>query len=166
MMRKLWVMLVSVAALVISISVFVVRAQETETKTKTNFMPKNVVDIPQDERKSAKPRMVEVEEELWYKLNQDVLKMEDELLKSKTELKVAQAEIERLKQSKKTVVVAGSNKKQAEEHRVKKNESLWKIALHYYNDAYKWHWIYKANIKQIDDPNAIYPEQILDIPRY
>jgi hypothetical protein len=165
-MKKLWVMLVSILVFVVSISVFVVKAQENETKTKTNFTPKNAVEIPQDERRSAKPRMVEVEEELWYKLNQDILKMEDELVKSKTELKVAQAEIERLRQSKKSVVVAGPNKKQAEEHRVKKNESLWKIALHYYNDAYKWRWIYKANMKQIDDPNGIYPEQILDIPRY
>jgi len=160
-------MLVSAAVLVISISVFVVKAQEAEIKPKTNFTPKNSLEIPQDERKSARPRMVEVEEELWYKLNQDILKMEDELVKSKTELKVAQAEIERLKVSKKTTVAAaGSSKKQAQEHRVKKNESLWKIALHYYNDAYKWRWIYKANIKQVDDPNAIYPEQILDIPRY
>lgn len=116
-------------------------------------------------RKSSKPRMIEVEEEVWFKLNQDLLDVQQELIKTKTELKISQAELEKEKSSR-------DNKdderlrKNATVHRVQKNESLWKIAVKYYKDPSKWRWLYKANIKQIDDPNLIYPEQILDVPQY
>ena len=115
------------------------------------------------EKSSAKPRMIEVEESAWVKLNQDLLKMQDELIKSRTEVKVAQAELEREKQAH---AEQAKGKSEVAVHRVMKNESLWKIAVKYYNDPFKWRWIFKANMRQVENPNLIYPEMILDMPRY
>lgn len=118
--------------------------------------------IKPPQKKSARPRMLEVEEELWFKLNQDLLSMQEELLKTKTELKIMQAELEEERRIKKE----GEPWRKKMVYKVQKNDSLWKIAMRYYNDPFKWRWIYKANLKQVEDPNFIYPEQILDIPRH
>lgn len=117
----------------------------------------------EEKRSSARPKMIEVEEEVWFKLNQDFLAMQEELVRTKIETKMAQAEVKQLKDK-----IASSNKTQGKTkvHRVNKNESLWKIAKRYYNDPFKWRWIYKANSNQIEEPALIYPEQILDIPQY
>ncbi|MCD6182071.1 MAG: LysM peptidoglycan-binding domain-containing protein [Candidatus Cloacimonetes bacterium] len=50
---------------------------------------------------------------------------------------------------------------------VKKGEYLAKISGYefIYNDATKWPIIYRANRDQIKDPNLIYPNQVLKIPR-
>ena len=55
----------------------------------------------------------------------------------------------------------------ANEHLVVRNEWLAKIAgyAEVYGDPFKWTLIYEANRNQIWDPNIIYPEQILTIPR-
>jgi len=46
-------------------------------------------------------------------------------------------------------------------------ECLWKIAAYpeVYGDAVKWPLIYRANKDQIKDPDLIYPNQVLEIPR-
>ena len=116
------------------------------------------------DKNSARPRMIEVEEELWYRLNKDLLELQDEIIKTKAKAKVDEAEMERLKNQLKE---SGKKKGRWQEvHRVQKNDSLWKIAKRYYNDPYKWRWIFKENIKQVTDPDMIYPEQVLDIPQY
>lgn len=53
------------------------------------------------------------------------------------------------------------------EHVVKKGESLWWIAQYedIFNDPFMWPLIYVANKDHIDNPDRIYPEQILRIPR-
>ena len=53
-------------------------------------------------------------------------------------------------------------------YEVKKGDSLWKISAKkdIYADPYKWVEIYKANRDKIDDPDVIFPGQILKIPRY
>jgi len=50
---------------------------------------------------------------------------------------------------------------------VVKGEYLSKIAGYHfiYNDPAKWGIIYRANRDQIKDPNLIYPDQVLKIPR-
>lgn len=52
-------------------------------------------------------------------------------------------------------------------HEVVKGECLWNIAR--YKDVYKnpfmWPTIYKANHDKINDPDLIYPKQVLSIPR-
>jgi nucleoid-associated protein YgaU len=52
-------------------------------------------------------------------------------------------------------------------HVVKKGECLWWIAqdVEVYNDPWQWSRIYEANREQIEDPDLIYPGQVLKIPR-
>ncbi len=52
-------------------------------------------------------------------------------------------------------------------HVVKKGECLWWIAEYedIYNDPFMWPLIYTANTDQIDNPDLIYPDQKLKIPR-
>lgn len=51
--------------------------------------------------------------------------------------------------------------------KVYRGEFLWKIASYpeVYNNGARWPEIYRANKDQIKDPNLIYPNQILEIPR-
>jgi nucleoid-associated protein YgaU len=55
----------------------------------------------------------------------------------------------------------------ATSHVVKKDECLWWIAQYreVYNDPWQWPRIYEANRDQIEDPDVIYPGQVLSIPR-
>ena len=50
---------------------------------------------------------------------------------------------------------------------VRKGECLWWIAQYkdLYDDPFQWPIIYDANRNQIEDPDLIYPGQILSIPR-
>ena len=52
-------------------------------------------------------------------------------------------------------------------HVVKKDECLWWIAeyVEVYNDPWQWSRIYEANRDQLEDPDLIYPGQVLKIPR-
>jgi LysM repeat protein len=52
-------------------------------------------------------------------------------------------------------------------HVVKKGECLWWIAEYedVYNDPFMWPLIYTANTDQINNPDLIYPDQKLKIPR-
>lgn len=120
----------------------------------------------QEKKVSARPRMIEVEESAWIKLNQDLLKMQDELIKTETDAKITRAELERERLNSAAKTGAKASRERLPVHRVLKKENLWKIARKYYNDPFKWRWIFKANIRQIENPNRIYPEMVLDIPRY
>ena len=50
---------------------------------------------------------------------------------------------------------------------VRKGECLWWISGYdeIYNDPLKWPVIYEANRDQIENPDLIYPDQVLRIPR-
>ena len=52
-------------------------------------------------------------------------------------------------------------------HTVRRGECLWWIAQYrnLYDDPFQWPIIYDANKSQIEDPDLIYPGQILSIPR-
>ncbi|MDD5724432.1 MAG: hypothetical protein PHY29_11960 [Syntrophales bacterium] len=62
---------------------------------------------------------------------------------------------------------AEGNAPLAREHFVKSGECLWWIAEYEdtYNDPFMWPLIYNTNKDRIDNPDRIYPEQILRIPR-
>ena len=47
---------------------------------------------------------------------------------------------------------------------VVKGDSLSHIAKHFYGHANHWHAIFEANRDQIDDPDKIFPGQVLKIP--
>ncbi|MFQ5685728.1 MAG: LysM peptidoglycan-binding domain-containing protein [Candidatus Scalindua sp.] len=49
-------------------------------------------------------------------------------------------------------------------HKVKPNDSLFKISRKYYGDEAKWHKIYEANKGEMSDPDALYVGQELLIP--
>ncbi len=51
-------------------------------------------------------------------------------------------------------------------HTVKKGDTLWDIAGHYYEDPFLWPIIYEANKNNIKDPHWIYPDQVFAIPPY
>ena len=53
------------------------------------------------------------------------------------------------------------------EHFVRWGESLWKIAGYerFYADSTRWREIYETNKDEIDDPNLIFPKQVLRVPR-
>lgn len=127
-----------------------------------NFQPKNFFQKKHVGPKSSGPRMIEVEEEVWFALHEEINTLRDEALRMQTRLKVAEAEIARLRESQ-YVEGGGAG---ATTYQVKEEDSLWKIAKKYYKDPFKWLWLFKANIAQLDDPDKIYPGQILDIPRY
>lgn len=50
---------------------------------------------------------------------------------------------------------------------VSSGENLWGISAleEVYNVPEKWPLIYKSNLDQIEDPDLIFPGQVLDIPR-
>jgi nucleoid-associated protein YgaU len=47
---------------------------------------------------------------------------------------------------------------------VQKGDTLSHIAKHHYGKASQWTRIYAANRDQLDDPDRIYPGQVLKIP--
>lgn len=49
-------------------------------------------------------------------------------------------------------------------HKVKPNDSLFKISRKYYGDAAEWYKIYEANKDEMSSPNALYIGQELLIP--
>jgi len=53
------------------------------------------------------------------------------------------------------------------EHVVKRGECLWWIAEYedIYNDPFLWPLLYTANRDRIRNPDRIYPDQVLRIPR-
>jgi LysM repeat protein len=50
-------------------------------------------------------------------------------------------------------------------HTVKSGDSLSKIAKHYYGDPMKYKEIFEANKGILKDPNVIFPDQELVIPK-
>lgn len=50
-------------------------------------------------------------------------------------------------------------------HVVKSGETLSKIAKHYYGDPMKYKQIFQANTTILNNPDVIYPEQVLVIPK-
>lgn len=55
-------------------------------------------------------------------------------------------------------------KPEARYHTVEKGDWLSKIAEKYYGDAQKYNVIFEANKPMLDDPDKIYPGQVLRIP--
>jgi len=54
---------------------------------------------------------------------------------------------------------------EAEMYEVQKGDSLSKIAKRYYGDPMKYKELFAANQPMLEDPNKIYPGQVLRIPK-
>lgn len=48
-------------------------------------------------------------------------------------------------------------------HTVKKGDTLWDLAQQYLGDPFKWPEIYRRNTATVQNPNLIYPDQVLVI---
>ena len=57
-----------------------------------------------------------------------------------------------------------SNTSYYTKHTVRKGDSLSKMAKDYYGDPMAYKHIYEANKDVLDDPNRIFPDQVLTIP--
>jgi nucleoid-associated protein YgaU len=53
---------------------------------------------------------------------------------------------------------------QEQSYTVKKGDSLSKIAKRVYGDAQQWRKIHEANRDSIENPDLIYPGQVLKLP--
>jgi hypothetical protein len=49
-------------------------------------------------------------------------------------------------------------------HTVVDDDTLWDLAVRYYQNPYEWRVIYEANRDSIADPNLIFPNQVFVIP--
>lgn len=49
-------------------------------------------------------------------------------------------------------------------HTVVDDDTLWDLATRYYSDPYEWRTIWDANRGVVEDPNWIYPDEVLVIP--
>ncbi|MGD9201251.1 MAG: LysM peptidoglycan-binding domain-containing protein [Chitinispirillia bacterium] len=80
---------------------------------------------------------------------------EEERLAAEAEKKAAEASPDPVEES------------ASEVHTVRKGENLWVIAGYdnIYNDSWKWRRIFDVNKDKITDPDLIYPDQVLRIPR-
>ena len=53
---------------------------------------------------------------------------------------------------------------QTRTHRTTTSDTLWRLAVRYYNNGYRWTKIYEANRKLIPDPNKLDKDITLVIP--
>lgn len=60
--------------------------------------------------------------------------------------------------------VQGGGATGVQTHTVEKGDTLSAIAKQFYGKASQWHAIYEANRDQLDDPDRIFPGQVLKIP--
>jgi nucleoid-associated protein YgaU len=58
----------------------------------------------------------------------------------------------------------GSGGGMQQSYTVAKGDTLSHIAKHFYGKASHWHAIFEANRDQLDDPDKIFPGQVLKIP--
>jgi nucleoid-associated protein YgaU len=61
---------------------------------------------------------------------------------------------------------SGSGSVGEQSYTVVKGDTLSHIAKHFYGKASRWHAIYDANRDQLDDPDRIFPGQVLKIPAH
>ena len=63
-----------------------------------------------------------------------------------------------------TEQISGGGGMGEQSYTVVSGDSLSKIAKHFYGRGSRWHAIFEANRDQIDDPDKIFPGQVLKIP--
>lgn len=61
--------------------------------------------------------------------------------------------------------IDSSDKIEASEYKVVKNDNLWKIAVRAYGDGYKWTNIYQENKAKLNSPGLLEIGMVLNIPK-
>ncbi len=89
---------------------------------------------------------------------EQILKME----KERAELASKKAIAEKIALEKK--MIEEKKKQKPSQYIVVKNDCLWNIAKKVYNNPIMWKMIYDANKHQIENPDLIFPKQVLVIP--
>jgi len=99
----------------------------------------------------------------------DYARLQDALLREQENVRQAELQladsrgvIETLRER---VVCLESGYGASRRYTVQKGESLWMIAERELGDPYKWLQIYHANLQKIENPDLLYPGQILLIPQ-
>ncbi len=127
-------------------------------------------------KRTEEEARLKAEDEARAKAKEEAKRRADEEARLKAEEEVrlkaeAKAAEEAAKAEEETRAKAKEEAKAAEaleraSHEVVKGESLWKIAKHkdVYENPFMWPIIYKANHDKINDPDLIYPKQVLSIP--
>ena len=66
------------------------------------------------------------------------------------------------------LLVVGRQLAQPDQYRVRRGDSLWSISgqERIYHNPLMWPILYKANRQQLHDPDRLFPQQILAIPRH
>ncbi len=62
-----------------------------------------------------------------------------------------------------TPALAAAQGGESRTHTVKQGDTLWDLAQQYLGDPFKWPEIYRRNQSTIQDPNLIYPDQVIII---
>ncbi|MCP5498924.1 MAG: LysM peptidoglycan-binding domain-containing protein [Leptospiraceae bacterium] len=98
-------------------------------------------------------------------------KISEELARKRAEEEKKKRELEEKEKEQQKKVVEPEKEEPSyryvwKKYRVKKNNTLWKIAnkKEFFGKPKAWKQIYKANKKNIKDPDLIYPGQIITIP--
>src|SRR3990167_7323056 len=127
---------------------------------------KPVVSAEDEARKKAEVEAIKKSEEEARLREAEAKRMlEEEAAKRREDEARRKFEEERLKAAEKAKVAAEAGGKAS--HEVVKGECLWNIAKNkdVYENPFMWPLIYKANHDKINDPDMIYPKQVLSIPR-
>lgn len=106
------------------------------------------------------PVLPETEEQGPAPSGDEVVVLRKKLADTLRELAFVRQEMRELRERK-------SLSKTTETYLVKKGDCLWAIAkkTEVYSDPYKWLLLYHANRDQIFDPNVIFPNMVLVVPR-
>lgn len=98
----------------------------------------------------------------YVRLQEALLAEQERLREAQAQLAEARSLIEVLRErvaAAESGVLSGGRR-----YEVRKGDSLWDIAARELGDPYKWIEIYHSNLQKIQDPDLIYPGQVLLIP--
>src|SRR3990172_8954718 len=133
---------------------------EARKKAEVEAIKKSEEEARLREEEAAKRR----EDEARRKFEEERLKAA-EAAKAEEDARKRAEEETRARAAEKAKVAAEAGGKAS--HEVVKGECLWNIAKNkdVYENPFMWPLIYKANHDKINDPDMIYPKQVLSIPR-
>jgi len=128
----------------------------------TPQIPTKIPQIPIEKPtylKKEEPKEMPREEKVMT-AEEEVIYLREKLKKTLRQLALANQKIKELKEKK-------PSPKTTQTYLVKKGDCLWKIAgkKEVYGNSYKWLLLYHANRDQIYDPNLIFPDMVLIVPR-